>query len=174
MAAGIIQWYVRSLPPPCSPLPIQSAEAKLGIPARLDSDSCVGFDTGRRRIQGSCFKLKGSLPFTRASHLPCRGVVVIRIYNCQSGQYLCSVQPAETSIFDFLTTNLKPGLSRLPSKWSSPSRLFSLVLFSCKLAKTFIKTVCLIKQPFPIVFTGRAGIRDTITSSHLRCKWQRH
>lgn len=36
MAARIIQWYARRLSPPRSPLPIQSAEAKLGIPAHLD------------------------------------------------------------------------------------------------------------------------------------------
>lgn len=123
MAARIIQWYARRLSPPHSSLPIQSAEAKLGIPARLDWDACVDFDTGRRRIQGSCFKLKGSFPFTRASHLPCREVVAIRIYNC-SGQHFHSVKPAKISVlYFFLATNLKPESSLIPSKWSSISRL---------------------------------------------------
>lgn len=80
-----MQWYARSLSPLCSPLPFQSAEAKLGIPARLDSDSVEGFGTGRR-IQGLLFQTEGKFPPSPGP--PCRGRVVIRIYNCWSGQYL--------------------------------------------------------------------------------------
>lgn len=36
---------------------------------------------------------------TQASHLPCRGRVVVRIYNRLGGRYLPSVEAAKTSVF---------------------------------------------------------------------------
>lgn len=106
----------------CS-LPFKSVEPKLGIPARFDSDASKCFGTGGERIWGSCFTHKASFPFTRASHLPCRRKVVVRIYSCGSGRLLLSVKLVKTSVFDFLTANIKPRLSLIESKGLCSSRL---------------------------------------------------
>lgn len=38
-------------------------------------------------------------PHARASHLPCRGIAVARIYNHRGRRYLPSVEAAKTSVF---------------------------------------------------------------------------
>lgn len=66
---------------------------------------------------------RASFPFTRASHLPYRRKVVVRIYSCGSGRLLLSVKLVKTSVFDFLTANIKPRLSLIESKGLCRSRL---------------------------------------------------
>lgn len=99
MAAWIMQRHARRLSPLLPSflpsLPFKRAEAKLGIPARFDqmhlnAAAALRMLWHRRRGNktGILFHSEGELPLTRASHLPCGGKVVVRIYNCRSGLYL--------------------------------------------------------------------------------------
>lgn len=118
MAVGIMQWHARRLSPllpsflPSSPS--KPAEAKLGIPARFDQMHLNAVAAPhmlwhlRGNKTGILFHSEGELPLTRASHLPCRGKVVVRIYNCRSGWYLHSVGLVKTSVFVVLKVNMKP------------------------------------------------------------------
>lgn len=86
--------FLLSCPPFFSPLPFKRTEAKLGIPARFDQMHLNAAAALRmlwhRRGNKTGISLcsGGELSLTRASHLPCGGKVVLRIYNCRSGQYL--------------------------------------------------------------------------------------
>lgn len=83
------------------------------------------FGAGRGRKQGSCFRLKASFPFTTTTTCPpftrgkrCRE----DLQPLRRATSLQSVEPVETSAFDFLTATVKPGLSLTASQQSSSSR----------------------------------------------------
>lgn len=129
MAAGIMQWHARSLSLLCPPPhPFQKAEAKLGIPARLDSDACEGFWRRQRKNTRISFQAESKLflhpPPHSHSHLPRRGKRCREdLRPLERAISLQSVEPAKTSVSDFLTTKVKAGLSLTASKRSSTSRL---------------------------------------------------
>lgn len=70
--------FLLSGPPTLLLLRFQTAEAKLGIPARLDSDACEGFWRWQRKNTGIWFQAEGKLPLHQGPpHLPRKGGVVV-------------------------------------------------------------------------------------------------
>lgn len=82
-----------------TPLPLQTGWSQNRHSCTFWSDAFECFGTNGGNKTGISFHSEGKPPLTRASHLPYRGKVVVRIYDCRGGWYLQSVKPVKTSVF---------------------------------------------------------------------------